>query len=295
VFDPWLKKALNECNFQMSDQPTFSIVTPSFNQPDFLKRAMASLADQSVSHEHIIQDAGSSAETLSWLQQDSRAKLYVEKDSGMYDALNRGFARTTGKYLAWLNCDEQYLSGTLQKVEAAWKTWPEVDLFYGDSLLVNTKGELLAFRKLAEFSKREWYPAPFPILSCSLFFTRKLWEKGIQFDPKLRGAGDWDWFLRCLEGGARAKHLPGFLGTYTFTGKNLSHDGKSLEETRRLTQLLPASSGLNGKWNKLTRWISKWQSGCYSSGPIEYELYSETDFSKRQTFRCENPTFRWPC
>lgn len=278
----------------MNEAPTFSIVTPSFNQPDFLKRAMASIEDQGISLEHIIQDAGSNANTLDWLQKDPRAKVFVEKDSGMYDALNRGFVRAKGKYLAWLNCDEQYLGGTLKKVHAAWEKWPDVDLFYGDSLVVDSKGELLAFRKLTEFSMREWHPHPFPILSCSLFFTRRLWEKGVHFDPQLRGAGDWDWFIRCLKNGAHTKHLPGFLGAYTFTGTNLSHDEQSLEEARHLSRRSPASAGLYGKWNKLTRWISKWQNGCYSSGPIKYDLFTETNLSNRQKFRCENPSFHWP-
>jgi glycosyltransferase involved in cell wall biosynthesis len=278
----------------MSEEPQFSIVTPSFNQPTFLKRAIASIGDQGVSHEHIVQDGESNAETLSWLQQDTRAKVFVEKDSGMYDALNRGFARATGKYFAWLNCDEQYLSGSLKKVKEAWEKYPDVDFFYGDSLVVDPKGELLAFRKLTEFSLREWHPAPFPILSCSLFFTRKLWEKGIHFDPQLRGAGDWDWFLRCLKNGARAKHVPEFFGTYTFTGSNLSHDEFSLEEAHSYSQRSSASSGLYGKWNKLTRWLSKWQNGCYSSGPIEYDLFTENNLSSRQKFRCEKPSFHWP-
>src|SRR6201997_1547101 len=69
----------------------FSVITPSFRNSDWLKLCIASVADQGVECEHIIQDAGSDDGTLDWLPKDPRVKAYVEKDSGMYDAVNRGF------------------------------------------------------------------------------------------------------------------------------------------------------------------------------------------------------------
>src|SRR5579864_8457246 len=95
----------------------FSIVTPSFRSSRWLKLCIASVADQAgVEFEHIVQDAGSDDGTLEWLPHDTRVRAYVEKDSGMYDAINRGYRRAKGDLLAYLNCDEQYLPGALQKV-----------------------------------------------------------------------------------------------------------------------------------------------------------------------------------
>lgn len=88
----------------------FSIVTPSFRQLGWLKRCVRSVADQEgVSFEHIIQDAGTGPELDEWVRGNSNAQLFVEKDEGMYDAVNRGFARAKGEFCAYLNCDEQYL------------------------------------------------------------------------------------------------------------------------------------------------------------------------------------------
>src|SRR3954464_10648572 len=95
----------------------FSIVTPSFRQLSWLKRAVRSVADQKgVEVEHIIQDAGTGPELETWVRENSNAQLFVEKDNGMYDAVNRGLARAQGEICAYLNCDEQYLPGTLEKV-----------------------------------------------------------------------------------------------------------------------------------------------------------------------------------
>src|SRR5690349_18314195 len=96
----------------------FSIVTPSFRNSKCLKLCIASVADQQdVEREHIIQDSCSDDGTQDWLPQDHRVRAFIEKDGGMYDAINSGYRRATGDILAYLNCDEQYLPGALQAVD----------------------------------------------------------------------------------------------------------------------------------------------------------------------------------
>ena len=90
----------------------FSIITPSFRNSNWLKLCIASVADQQgVTFEHIVQDSCSDDGTRDWLPQDRRVKAFIEKDQGMYDAVNRGFKRAQGDIVAYLNCDEQYLPG----------------------------------------------------------------------------------------------------------------------------------------------------------------------------------------
>src|SRR5882757_299741 len=96
---------------------SFSVITPSFRNSNWLKLCVASVADQAVEVEHIVQDAGSDDGTLDWLSREPRVKAIVEPDSGMYDAVNRGLRRAQGDILSYLNCDEQYLPGALSAVE----------------------------------------------------------------------------------------------------------------------------------------------------------------------------------
>src|SRR5437667_686879 len=107
--------------------PRFSIITPSFRSSAWLKLCLASVADQGIELEHIVQDAGSDDGTLDWLPQDRRIKAFVEKDAGMYDAVNRGLRRATGELLAYINCDEQYLPGALSTVMDFFKQNPSIE------------------------------------------------------------------------------------------------------------------------------------------------------------------------
>jgi glycosyltransferase involved in cell wall biosynthesis len=78
----------------------FSVITPSFNRSPWSTLCIASVADQAVDVEHIVQDAASTDGTLEWLPEDTRVKAFIEPDRGMYDALNRGLRRAHGDILA---------------------------------------------------------------------------------------------------------------------------------------------------------------------------------------------------
>jgi glycosyltransferase involved in cell wall biosynthesis len=96
-----------------------SIVTPSYNMLDYLKRCHASIADQEkVSFEHLVIDGASKDGTPEWLRENPDIVSLSEPDNGMYDAINKGFRLAKGRILAYLNCDEQYLPGTLKYVNA---------------------------------------------------------------------------------------------------------------------------------------------------------------------------------
>jgi len=127
----------------------FSIITPSYRNSDWLKLCIASVADQEgIELEHIVQDSCSDDGTQDWLVKDPRVKAYIEKDSGMYDAVNRGLRRASGEILAYLNCDEQYLPGALRAVSGFFEAHPEIDVLFGDVVMVDAKGGYARHRKM---------------------------------------------------------------------------------------------------------------------------------------------------
>src|SRR2546425_1017595 len=130
------------------ESPEFSIITPSFRNSQWLRLCIASVADQEVALEHIVQDAGSDDGTLDWLPDDKRVSAYVEKDSGMYDAVNRGLARAKGQILAHLNCDEQYLPGALEKVSRFFQEHPDTEIVFADVIAIQSEGQFVCFRKV---------------------------------------------------------------------------------------------------------------------------------------------------
>src|SRR5690348_11497110 len=152
----------------------FSIITPSFRSSKWLKLCMASVADQQATLEHIIHDAGSDDGTLDGLLHDARAKVFVEKDEGMYDGINRGLRRAAGDILAYLNCDEQYLPGALLRVAEFFERHPDIDVLFGDIVMIDSAGKYLYHRKVQTPLKYHTWTCHLSTLSCSMFFRRRL-------------------------------------------------------------------------------------------------------------------------
>ena len=274
----------------------FSIVTASFRQLEWLKRCVRSVEDQradaGLEIEHIIQDAGTGPDLDAWLQQRN-VPLFVEKDSGMYDALNRGFQRARGEILGILNSDEQYLPGALRRVEAEFLAHPETDMIAGDFLIVNAAGDLLSFRRSTPLRAAMILSDHLYDFTCALFFRRKVWEKAGSFRTDLPAVADAEWVARALQTGIRTRCLRHYLGVFALTGENLSlHPGR-LEEARRLRELTPKWMRMAGPFLRRWRHLEKLAAGGYRSGPISYEIYAG-DEERRTRFVCKRPSFRHP-
>ncbi|MCP5106458.1 MAG: glycosyltransferase [bacterium] len=271
-----------------------SIVTPSYNMLDYLKRCAASVQDQEgVDFEHIVVDGASTGGTPGWLKENTQIKSVSEKDDGMYDAVNKGLEMAEGKILAYLNCDEQYLPGTLAFVKAWFDEHPEVDMIFGNTLLIRPDGSLIAFRK--GYQPRWSYIASSHLYlqSCTMFFRRKIVDEGCFFDTDFRVIGDEEFIIRLLRKGYNIRHVKKFLSVFTMTGKNLSVDERAAEEKKKILAKLPSYIRLF-KW-KLNgiRLMEKALSGAYFlKTPLEYAVYTEGENS-RKTFTVQKASFRW--
>src|SRR6266446_4518865 len=117
----------------MAEEIDVSVVTPSLNMVGYLERCVASVADQEgVRAEHLVMDGGSRDGTVAWLAAQPSLVSEIRRDNGMYDAVNRGFRRARGRIIAHLNCDEQYLPGTLATAIKYFDTHPNVDVLFGN-------------------------------------------------------------------------------------------------------------------------------------------------------------------
>jgi len=269
-----------------------SIITPSFRSGRWLKLCIASVADQRVEHEHLVQDAGSDDGTLDWLPQESRVRAFVERDQGMYDAINRGLRRATGDILAWLNCDEQYLPGALATVDSFFGKYPEVDVLFGDVVLVGDRGQYLAHRKMQVPLQYHTWTCHLSTLSCGTFFRRRVVaDYGLAFDPKLRDVGDGEWMVRLLRRGVRMAALGVFTSAFTQTGANMSAGPNARSEARALRASAPAwARGLKPVWilhHRLRRLLG----GMYRQRPFAYEIYTLDSPERRQRVGVTWPVF----
>lgn len=277
------------------NRPGFSIVTPSFNMLDYLKRCHASVMDQGgVSVQHIVKDGGSTDGTAAWLKKQSTLCYEVCEDDGMYDALNQGLDMAQGGIIGHLNCDEQYLPATLSCVSDFFRTHPGIDMLFGDVLLVDPDGILLAFRKAYPLRWHYVASSHLYVFTCALFFKRRVFETGMRFDKSYRSIGDRDFVVRALRHGFRAAHLNRYLSAFTITGRNLSADEVSKHEG----QLYPTTLPL---WVRVLRFplnalrlMEKTVSGAYhQEKPLSYQVYVD-DLEERSQFEAKQVSFAWP-
>jgi glycosyltransferase involved in cell wall biosynthesis len=272
----------------------FSIVTPSFRNSKWLKLCIASVADQQgVELEHIVQDSCSDDGTQDWLPRDARVKAFIEKDGGMYDAVNRGYRRATGDILAYLNCDEQYLPGALKTVRDFFEANPEVEVALAHSLVVDGKGKYVCHRhQMVPHPQGVWFR--FPILTSSIFIRRKvIHERAIFFDTRWRDLGDFHWVLALMKSKAAIKVCDSFTSVFADTGENMNLKPNAIREKGETDAMIPAwVKTLKPFWilqHRLRRLVA----GHFNLQPMSYEIYTLQRPDRRVRFDVSKPTAVW--
>ena len=122
-----------------------SIVTISYNQAEFLEKAIRSVIEQDYDDiEYIIVDPGSTDGSRDIIERyrSKIAKVIFEPDDGPADGLNKGFAHATGNLCGYLNADDAYLPGSISRVVAAFRCMPEADVICGHGYMVDAEGRV---------------------------------------------------------------------------------------------------------------------------------------------------------
>jgi glycosyltransferase involved in cell wall biosynthesis len=279
------------------EQMKFSIITPSFRSARWLKLCIASVADQDVEHEHIVQDSCSDDGTQEWLSKDSRVKAFIEKDQGMYDAVNRGLRRASGEILAYLNCDEQYLPGALAKVEDYFQKNPRAEVVFGNMIVVNSDGDYLCGRQVTLPRKHHtWVGNTLSTYTCATFFRRSIIaNRNLFFDAQYKGVGDAEWVLRLIKANVTMGLLPEFTSVFTMTGANLSGTAGFDREKQQLVQSAPAWARRAAPIFTLQYRLGKFLAGHYwPNQPQNYALYTVASPETRTVRQVHKNTYKWP-
>ena len=272
----------------------FSIVTPSFRNSNWLKLCIASVADQpGVACEHIVQDACSDDGTRDWLPHDQRVKAFIEKDGGMYDAVNRGYRRATGDILAYLNCDEQYLPGALKAVHGFFEANPKTEVALAGSIVTDGDGKYICHRhQMVPHPQGIWFR--FPILTSSIFIRRKvIAERGIFFDARWRDLGDFHWMLALMKNRVPMRVFDSFTSVFTDTGENMNLKPNAIREKAATDAMTPRwVRALTAVWNGHHRW-RRLAAGHFNLKPGSYGIYTLPSPDRRMTFDIPRPTAVW--
>jgi GT2 family glycosyltransferase len=187
----------------LSPQPLVSVITPSYNQADFLEQTMRSVLEQDYPHiEYLVADGMSNDGSVEIIKKyaDKLSWWVSEKDSGQGEAINKGLARATGEILAWLNSDDYYLPNAISSVVNIFQQNPDVVLIYGDMLAVDENSQTFNLLKYQQLSLEDLLC--FQIIGQpSVFFRREAYEKAGGLDSTFHFLLDHHLWIRIAQQG----------------------------------------------------------------------------------------------
>ncbi|MGD9092562.1 MAG: glycosyltransferase family 2 protein [Anaerolineales bacterium] len=218
-----------------------SIITPSYNQANFLEQTIRSVLTQDYGPvEYMIIDGGSTDGSLEIIQNysDQLAWWVSERDEGQADAINKGFAQARGEIVAWLNSDDLYLPGAIKQAATALAENPDLGLVFGDAITIDSQDN-----KLNDLVFQDWQLMDLLcyriICQPAVFMRRTMLEQAGYLDLNYHYMLDHQLWLRIAQRApikhisstlAAARHHPG--------AKNVDQAAGFGEEALRLLQWL---------------------------------------------------------
>jgi len=210
--------------------PLVSIVIPSLNQGRFLRETIESVLKQTYPRiEYLVVDGGSTDESVSVLRSyGDRVRWTSEPDRGQADAINKGFARSTGEIRAYLNSDDVLLPMAVERVVQHLQAHPACDLVYGRARYIDERGVVTGMYETTEYSFGRLMRQNC-ICQPAAFWRSRIGDLVGPFDNDLVYALDYDYWLRIDRSGGRIEHVADVLAAWRV------HPGiKSLVDRERI-------------------------------------------------------------
>lgn len=179
--------------------PLVSIITPSFNQAEYLEETINSVLGQDYERfEYIIVDGGSTDGSVEIIRryEDRLASWISEPDLGQTDAINKGFSAASGDILAWLNSDDTYQPGAIGEAVAYLTDHPEIGMVYGGLYYIDKQGRRIGRYPAKPTDYRGLRRGKNTVAQQSMFFRSVLWRMVGPLDPTFYYAMDYDLWVR---------------------------------------------------------------------------------------------------
>ncbi len=196
-------------------RPVVTIVTPSFNQGQFIRQTIESVLTQDYPHiEYIIMDGGSTDETASIAAEYAGRLTFIsEKDRGQSHAINKGFRMARGEVVSWLNSDDIILPGAVAHAVNAFERDPTLGAVYGEGYLIDYDGAVTSrFPATEPFNLWKLVYLSDYILQQTTYFRRNILDDVGFLDETLHWGLDWDFLIRI---GKRywIAYIPEYMGS----------------------------------------------------------------------------------
>ena len=255
--------------------PRISIVTPSYNQAQFLEKTILSVLNQNYPNlEYIIIDGGSTDGSVEIIKKYEKYLSYwvSEKDNGQADAIDKGFKKTSGEILAWLNSDDTYLPETFYKVMKIFTRNPEVDLIFGNIYIINEHDKRIGELRFTEFDFDTLIYKGGNLHQAGTFWKKEIYERSGGIDSDYQFGLDYDFFCRVAKVG-KLCHMRDFFANFrkheNAKTSTISHIGDK-EHKEIMRRYIPKD--LN-KWDlKYKKFI------CTSRRFYKYAMQGDIDY-----------------
>jgi len=192
------------------NQIKISVIIPSFNQAEYIEETLLSVIKQNYRWlELIVIDGGSTDGSVEIIRKyESFISYWIsEPDGGQTKALIKGFNKSTGDILCWLNSDDLHEPNTLHEVATYFDNHTEIDMVYGNSLWIDFEGKPLRYQREIPFNRFLWLYTYNYIPGMSAFWRRTIYDQVGGLDPNFDLAMDADLWSRFAEVG-RLAHEP---------------------------------------------------------------------------------------
>jgi len=233
---PWDEETPQDPEIAQPQAPLVTIVTPSYNQAEFLEETLRSVLLQNYPNlEYIVMDGGSTDGSADIIRKYEKHLSYwtSEKDAGASDAIAKGFQRAAGSILAYLNSDDPYLPGALNTVAKIFQAQSSCDVVFGNTYWTDPQGNVLAERRQTPLWPLSYLYGGSDLQQPSTFWRKDLYVKAGAMDPAYITAFDTELFFRFIARGAEFSHVPQFLSCF-----RIHPDSKSSTLMDRRTQEL---------------------------------------------------------
>lgn len=215
----------------------FSVITVTYNAEDTLERTLRSVQEQTYPHiEHILVDGKSKDGTVELIKKYQNENIHwiSEKDTGIYDAMNKATALASGTYLCYLNAGDAFYEKTsVEKIVTVAQNSNLPDILYGETVVVNKQGEFLYPRRLKAPKVLHWKSFKQGMLVCHQAFIvkRSLFQS---YDISYRFSSDVDWCIRLMKKADSIVNTNAILIRYLNQGVTTKNRKASLKERYRI-------------------------------------------------------------
>ena len=249
---PAARIALEAATPNAAGWPKVSVVTPVFNSARYLETAILSVLSQGYPNlEYMIVDGGSTDGSVEIIRKyQERLHWWVsEPDHGMYDALNKGFARSSGELMGWISATDLLHAGSLFVVGSVFATFPQVEWITGRPTALNEQGMIVLVSKLRRWSRLRFLAgANRYIQQESTFWRRSLWERaGGHMDASRRSASDFELWVRFFRY-ARLYSVDAMIGGFRTHADSLGLQG--IEECHRIHEEILQKELASAPWRR---------------------------------------------